>query len=71
MGQEIISNFESLSEKDMKNYSGKWVVIIGGGIVLSGDSFKEIYKIAKEKFKDKRPLFGKIPELTPTVLSID
>jgi len=71
MNRDIISNFESLSEKDLLKYAGKWIAIIDGKVVESDESFKELYKSVKEKYVGKRPLFGKVPELSPTVLSID
>jgi hypothetical protein len=71
MVQETISNFESLSEKELIKYAGKWIAIIDGKVVESDESFKELYNSVTEKYKNKRPLFGKVPELAPTVLSID
>jgi len=71
MQRQIITNFESLSEGDLTKYSGQWVAIIEGSVVENNKSFKELHKSVKEKHPGKRALMGKIPELIPTILSID
>ncbi len=68
MTDNITSNFESLNEEDMDKFAGKWVAIIDNRVIISGNSFKEIYNFVKERYPGKRPLIGKIPEATPIIL---
>jgi hypothetical protein len=69
--QNIISNFESLSEEDLSKYAGEWIAILDGKVVIHNKSFKELYLTIKNNYPSKeRPLIGKLPEAVPTVLSI-
>jgi len=63
MQKQIISNFESLSEKDLQKYSGKWVAIIKGSVVLENKSFKNLMDIVRKEYPNEKPLIGKIPEV--------
>jgi len=65
--QNIILNFESLSEEIMSEYAGKWVAIIDQKVVVSGISFKEVY--AKKEYTNEKPLVCKLPEASFTILS--
>jgi len=71
MQKQLISNFESLSPQDCDKYAGQWIAIIDNNIVINGKSFFEVHKFIKEKFSGKKILIGKLPETSPTVLSID
>lgn len=68
--KEIISNFESISEEIMTKHAGEWIAVADGTILAHEKSFKLLYKIIKEKYPDKKPLIGKIPEKHPMVLSL-
>ena len=70
MQNQLISNFESLSPKDLAKYPGEWVAIIDNSIVINSKSFKEIHKFLKKNYPEKKPLIGKLPEANPMVLSI-
>lgn len=67
--QNIISNFESISEEHASKYAGEWVAVIDNMVVAHGKSFREVYEKAKKQFPDKRPLIGKLPESMPIVFS--
>lgn len=69
--QNIISNFESLKEKDFSDYAGEWVAVIDNKIIEHGVSFKEVYERVKQKNPNERPLIGKIPENNLITLSVD
>lgn len=66
----ILSNFESLSEEDISKYAGEWIAIVDNKIVSHGKSFRDVFAEAKKNYPGKRPLFGKLPENSLTVLSI-
>jgi hypothetical protein len=68
--QELISNFESLSEEEISKYAGEWIAIIDNKIVIHSKSLKEVYEFVKKNFPGKRPLIGKLPEAIPIILSI-
>ena len=68
--QDIISNFESLSEEETSKYAGEWVAVIDNKIVMHSKSFKEVYNFIKKNYPNEKPLIGRLPEATPIVLSI-
>jgi len=69
--QNIISNFESLSEEDISRYSGEWIAVIDSKVVFHSSSFKELYTFIKANYPNERPLIGKLPEAIPSVLNIN
>jgi len=69
--QNIISNFEALSEEDASKYAGEWIAILNNKVIAHNRSFKELYKFIKNNFPKERALMGKLPEVIPTVLSIN
>jgi hypothetical protein len=68
--QELISNFESLSEKEFSQYAGEWIAVVDNKVVAHSRSFKEVYEFVKNNYPNKKPLIGRIPELIPVVLSV-
>ena len=68
--QDIISNFESLSEEESSKYAGEWIAIISNKIVVHSKSFKEVYEFVRKNYPNEKPLIGKLPESNPIVLSI-
>lgn len=68
--QNIISNFESLSEEDISKYAGEWIAVINNKIVSHGESLKEVYESAKKEYPQERPLIGKLPDNIPVILSV-
>jgi hypothetical protein len=68
--QNLVSNFESLSEDNLLEFAGQWIAILDSKIVAHGKSFSEIYKLVKEHYPKERPLISKLPEANPVVLSI-
>ena len=69
--QNIVSNFESLSEEDFSDYAGEWIAVINNKIVEHEASFKEIYDKIKQKYPKERPLIGKVPEKNLITYSVD
>ncbi len=67
----IISNFESLEEEDISRYSGEWIAIVDSKVVAHGKSFKEVSSFVKQNYPGKRPLIGKLPEASLTVLNLN
>ncbi len=71
MQKHLISNFESLTEDDLNKFSGQWVAVVNGRIIVNKPSFKEVHELIKKKNPKQRVLFGKIPDSVPVVLSIN
>ncbi|MEK6894899.1 MAG: DUF5678 domain-containing protein [Nanoarchaeota archaeon] len=69
MINNIISNFEALDKEDLTKFAGKWIAVVDNKVVVSGESFKEIYTYVKTNYPRQRPLIGKLPEPTPIVLN--
>ena len=69
--QNIISNFESLSEDDISKYAGEWIAIVNNGIVVHSKSFKEVYEFIKKNYPNEKPLIGKLPESNFVVFSVE
>ena len=69
--QDIVDNFESLSEKEFSEYAGEWVAVVDGNVVAHNKIFKEVYEFIKEHYSREKPLMGRIPEATPVVLSVE
>jgi len=57
----LIANYNSFMRMDVSSYSDEWIAIVNGELVAHSKSFKEVYKTAKKKFPDERPLVAKIP----------
>lgn len=68
--QNIVSNFESLSEGDITDYAGEWIAIINNKIVAHSKSLREMHEFVKENFPNERPLIGKLPEAIPVTFSV-
>jgi hypothetical protein len=64
----MTQEFEFYSLADMSKYGGKWVAIVGKEVIASGDNFKQVYKEAKIKAKNKEPLFAQIPKAEETLI---
>ena len=71
MQKQLISNFEALTGDDLNKFSGKWIAVINGKIVMSKSTFKEVHSSIKQEYPEEKALFGKVPEAIPSILSID
>jgi lysine/ornithine N-monooxygenase len=54
--------------KEMEQFRGKHVAIIGRKVVASGDSAKEVFEKAKKEYPDKMPVLAFIPRREALVL---
>jgi hypothetical protein len=69
--QDIVSNFESISEEQASKYAGEWIAVIDNKIVAHNKSFKEVYEFIKANYPKEKPLIGRLPESNPVVFSLD
>jgi len=54
--------------KEMEQFRGKHVAMIGRKVVASGDSAKEVFEKAKKEYPDKMPVLAFIPRKEALVL---
>ncbi|MEM2173279.1 MAG: DUF5678 domain-containing protein [Thermoproteota archaeon] len=55
--------------KELRSLRGKHVALIGKKVVASGDNAIEVYKKAKERFPDKKPVLTYVPREETLVLA--
>jgi hypothetical protein len=53
---------------ELGQHLGQWIAVVGEEIVATGDTAKEVYEKAKEKYPDKEPFIMKIPKETVMLL---
>ena len=58
---KVDKNYEFYINADLSEYAGKWIAIVDGKVVASGDRADEVYKEAKRKFPDKIIAIDKVP----------
>ena len=57
-----------LSMQDLGKYVGQWIAIVNDEIVSTGESGKEVFNEAKQKFPRNIPLLLKVPSNTIMLL---
>ena len=65
--REELKWFASFS-KEMEQFRGKHVAIIGRKVVASGDSAKEVFEKARKEYPEKMPVLAFIPRREALVL---
>lgn len=56
------SEFQCLmSMPDLGKYIGKWIAIVDGKVVASGDQGKLVFQEVKKKYPKREPLILKVP----------
>jgi len=53
---------------ELGQHLGEWIAVVGEEIVASGETAKEVYDKAKERYPDKEPFIMKIPKETVMLL---
>ena len=54
-------NYEFYINADLSEYAGKWIAIVDGKVVASGDRADEVYDEAKREYPDKEVMLAKVP----------
>ncbi len=54
-------NYEFYINADLSEYAGKWIAIVDGKVVASGDRADEVMKEAEEKYPNKEITLAKVP----------
>lgn len=55
------SNYDWYTKADTEKYAGKWIAIVEGEVVASGDDAEKVYREAKKRYPKKKPSLAKIP----------
>ena len=53
---------------ELGQHLGEWIAVVGEEIVATGETAKEVYDKAKEKYPDREPFIMKIPKETVMLL---
>ena len=54
-------NYEFYINADLSEYAGKWIAIVDGKVVASGDRADKVYDEAKKKYPDEEIDLAKVP----------
>ena len=54
-------NYEFYISADLSGYEGKWIAIVDGRIVASGDDAGVVYREAKEKYPNATIAIDRVP----------
>ena len=54
-------NYEFYINADLSEYAGKWIAIVDGKVVASGDRADEVMKEAEKKHGDREITLAKVP----------
>ena len=54
-------NYEFYINTALSEYAGKWIAIVDGRVVASGDRADEVMKEAEGKYPDKEITLAKVP----------
>ena len=54
-------NYEFYINADLSEYAGKWIAIVDGKVVASGDRANEVYEKAKKMYPNKIIAIDKVP----------
>ncbi len=53
---------------ELGKHLGQWIAVVDNEIVASGETAKEVYEKAKQKYPDSEPFIMKIPKETVMLL---
>ncbi len=54
-------NYEFYINADLSEYAGKWIAIVDGKVVATGDRADVVYDQAKKRYPDKEVMLAKVP----------
>ena len=58
----LSKNYEWYVEADTGQYSGEWIAIVDGKVVVSGDDAEKVYNEAERKYPGKELSIAKVPD---------
>ena len=63
-------NYEFYINADLSEYAGKWIAIVDGKVVASGDRADEVIDKVREEYPNKKFLISKVPEPGMLILGV-
>ncbi len=63
-------NYEFYINTDLSEYAGKWIAIVDGKVVASGDRADEVIDKVRKEYPDKKFLISKVPEPGMLILGV-
>ncbi|RLF49186.1 MAG: succinyl-CoA synthetase subunit alpha [Thermoplasmata archaeon] len=58
---KVDKNYEFYIKADLSEYAGKWIAIVDGKVVASGDDPEHVYMSAEKSAKDKEISLAYVP----------
>jgi len=62
------NNYEFYINADLSEYAGKWIAIVDGKVVASGDRADEVGREAEQKYPNKKISLAKVPQADTLIL---
>ena len=66
--KKVRTEFDFFVKADLKPYRGKYIALVGNKVVASGNTAKEVWQKAKNKYPKKTPTLAKLPKEEALVL---
>ena len=63
-------NYEFYINADLSEYAGKWIAIVDGKVVASGDRADEVIEKVRREYPNKKFLLSKVPEPGMLILGV-
>ena len=63
-------NYEFYINADLSEYAGKWIAIVDGKVVASGDRADEVIDKVRKEYPNKKFLISKVPEPGMLILGV-
>ena len=63
-------NYEFYINADLSEYAGKWIAIVDGKVVASGDRADEVIEKVRKEYPNKKFLLSKVPEPGMLILGV-
>ena len=63
-------NYEFYINADLSEYAGKWIAIVDGKVVASGDRADEVIDKVRREYPNKKFLISKVPEPGMLILGV-
>ena len=63
-------NYEFYINANLSEYAGKWIAIVDGKVVASGDRADEVIEKVRREYPNKKFLLSKVPEPGMLILGV-
>ena len=63
-------NYEFYINADLSEYAGKWIAIVDGKVVASGERADEVIDKVRKEYPNRKFLISKVPEPGMLILGV-